>query len=325
MPERTDIKPLSDEEETLKRRAMGTKPPQASPEDHHRNLLWRENVGRFSRWRRLLDSCERWPRTVCSNCTRCRSNRPLRTIECGHCNVGDSWLRQMRSVSALVVQQNKASPAVVRGTPAPGRSAQEDEVRALSSTLGRLMVRVKDVSTRDDSERTGSAPESLQAIVEQVASALIHRLAPSFRPLARIVCPSDEAEQAIVHAVVAAAAARGIPVEVIDVRPAPAARLDDVTARLVTSVDESADGESVPTLLILLGFDVFGDDAHDGPTYPFRSRFQFDKQFLWLFVGQETSRMRFLFGSHQRPLYRAAGDITPEDWRATQQHGQLSI
>lgn len=184
------------------------------------------------------------------------------------------------------------------------------------------MVRAKDVSAREDSERTGPAPESLQAIAEQVASAFIHRLAPSFRPPARIVCPSDEAEQAIVDAV---AAARGIPAEVIDVRPAPAARLDAVTARLVTSVDESADSESVPTLLIILGFDVFGDDAHDGPTYPFRSRFQFDKQFLWLFVGREASRMRFLFGGHQRPLYRAAGDITPEDWRATQQHGRPSI
>ena len=183
------------------------------------------------------------------------------------------------------------------------------------------MVRAKDVSTREDSERTGTAPESLQAIAEQVASVFIHRLAPSFRPPARLVCPSDEAEQVIVDAM----AARGIPVEVIDVRPAPAARLDAVTARLVTSVDESSDSESVPTLLILLGFDVFGDDAHDGPTYPFRSRFQFDKQFLWLFVGREASRMRFLFGSHQRPLYRAAGDITPEDWRATQQHGRPSM
>jgi len=187
------------------------------------------------------------------------------------------------------------------------------------------MVRATDVSTREDSERTGPEPESLQAIAEQVASAFIHRLAPSFRPPARIVCPSGEAEQAIVDAVAAAAAARGIPVEVIDVRSAPAERLDAVTARLVTSLDESADSESVPTLLILCGFDVFGDDAHDGPTYPFRSRFQFDKQFLWLFVGREASRMRFLFGSHQRPLYRAAGDITPEYWRATELHGRPSI
>ena len=36
---------------------------------------------------------------------------------------------------------------------------------------------------------------------------------------------------------------------------------------------------------------------------------------LWLFIGRDASRMRFLFGSYRRPLYQAAGDITPEDWR----------
>jgi len=70
----------------------------------------------------------------------------------------------------------------------------------------------------------------------------------------------------------------------------------------------------MPTLLILRGFDVFGDDAHEGPTYPFRSQFQFDRKFLWLFIGRDVSRMRFLFGSYRRPLYQAAGDITPKDW-----------
>ena len=59
----------------------------------------------------------------------------------------------------------------------------------------------------------------------------------------------------------------------------------------------------------------FGDDTHEGPTYPFRSQFQFDQKFLWLFIGRDASRMRFLFGSYRRPLYQAAGDITPEDWR----------
>lgn len=168
------------------------------------------------------------------------------------------------------------------------------------------------------SEQEESIPTvdvALQAIATQVASGFIHRLAPAFRPPARLVCPSDEAEQALVEAVTQAAITRGIPVEVIDVRPAPTERLDAVTARLGASGSETTDNDSVPTLLILCGFDVFGDNIHDGPTYPFRSEFQFDEKFLWLFVGRDASRMWFLFGNHQRPLYHAADEITPEDWR----------
>ena len=188
------------------------------------------------------------------------------------------------------------------------------------------MAEASDMNKREDLARTGTEPRSPQAIAEQVASAFIHRLAPAFRPPARLVCPSDEAELAVMEAVTAAASTRGITVEVIDVRPAPAERLDAITARLAASIDEyqSAASESVPTLLILRGFDVFGDYTHEGPTYPFRSRFQFDKQFLWLFVGRDASRMRFLFGSHQRPLYRAAGDITPEDWQESKFDGRSS-
>lgn len=187
------------------------------------------------------------------------------------------------------------------------------------------MAKVSDLGNRKHPTRTGTEPGSLAAIAKQVAGMFIHHLTPVLGSPASIVCPSDEAEQAVVGAVSAAAASQGIPVEVIDVRSPPAERLDAVTARLVASVDESVDSESVPKLLILCGFDVFGDDAHDGPTYPFRSRFQFDKQFRWLFVGRDASRMRFLFGSHQRPLYHAAGDITPKIWRATEPHGRPSI
>jgi hypothetical protein len=158
---------------------------------------------------------------------------------------------------------------------------------------------------------------TLEATAEQVASGFIHHLAPAFRTPARLVCPSDEAEQAIVKAVIRAAAAQKIPDEVINLRPAPAERLDAVTARLdgwrSGSVVHKPD--TMPTLLILLGFDVFGDDKRQAPTYPFRSRFQFDRKFLWLLVGRDVSRMRFLFGSSRRPLYQAASDITPEDWK----------
>lgn len=103
------------------------------------------------------------------------------------------------------------------------------------------------------SEQVESIPTvdvTLQAIATQVAGDFIHRLAPAFRPPARLVCPSDEAEQAILEAVTQAAIARGILVEVIDVRPAPAERLDAVTARLGTWGSETDDSDSVPTLLI---------------------------------------------------------------------------
>lgn len=168
--------------------------------------------------------------------------------------------------------------------------------------------------------RTAAGTRTLEAIAGQVASVFIHPLVPAFRPPAHLVCPSDEAEQ-VVDTVTRAAVARGIPVDVIDLRPGPAERLDAVTARLGGWQGESLDHEpdTMPTLLILRAFDVFGDVAHEAPTYPFRSEFQFDRKFLWLFVGGDASRMRFLFGSYRRPLYQAAGDITPDDWRPARQ------
>ncbi len=171
-----------------------------------------------------------------------------------------------------------------------------------------------------DGARAAAGVRTVEVIAAQFASSFLHPLAPAFRPPARLVCPSDEAEQAVVDAVTQAAAARGIPVDVIDLRPAPAERLDAVTARL--DGRESCAADSLPTLLILCGFDIFGDDTHDAPTYPFRSEFQFDRKFLWLFIGREASRMRFLFGSYRRPLYQAASDITPEDWRPGKHHDQ---
>ena len=162
---------------------------------------------------------------------------------------------------------------------------------------------------------------TLQAVAEQIAVDFIHRLAPAFRPPARLVCPSDEAEQAVVDAVTHAAAARRIRVDVIDVRPAPAERLDAITARLKTTESETTENGPMPVLLMFLGFDVFGDETRDAPTYPFRSIFQFDRKFLWLFIGRDPVRMRFLFGNDRRPLYLAAVDITPRDWQSTHRHG----
>ena len=174
----------------------------------------------------------------------------------------------------------------------------------------------------EDGGGTSAGARTPEAIAVQVAGSFIHHLVPAFRPPARLVCPSDEAEQAVVDAVTQAAAARAIPVEVIDVRPAPAERLDAVTARLDGWRRGAVDREPGPTLLILRGFDIFGDDTRDAPTYPFRSEFQFDRKFLWLFIGRDAARMRFLFGSYRRPLYLAASDITPEAWQPGKRHDQ---
>lgn len=173
------------------------------------------------------------------------------------------------------------------------------------------------MNDHQDTVRATTATSLLRATAEELAGGFIHRLAPSFRPPGRLVCPSNEAEQAVVNAVTKLAAARGIPAEVIDLRPAPVERLNAVTERL-EGWESSATNvglDPTPTLLILCGFDVFGDDALDGPTYPFRAKFQFDRKFRWLFIGRDASRMRFLFGSQERPLYLAAGDITPENWQ----------
>jgi hypothetical protein len=162
------------------------------------------------------------------------------------------------------------------------------------------------------------APEDdLAQVAAAVAQGFIHHLAPAFRPPTRLVCPSDRAEQALVDAVIEAATARGLPAEVIDLRPAPAERLAAVTARLDGWAGRpSHEGAPTgPTMLILRGFDVFGDDDHDAPTYLFRSEFQFDRKFLWLFIGRDWRRMWWLFGSYRRPLYQAAADITPPAWR----------
>ena len=167
----------------------------------------------------------------------------------------------------------------------------------------------------------------LAEIATTVAQGFVHHLAPAFRPPARLICPSDAAEQAVIEAVIQVATARGIPCEVIDLRPAPAERLAAVTARLDGwDGDSSQDAsQTMPAVLILRGFDVFGDDAHDAPTYPFRSQFQFDRKFLWLFIGRDWRRMQWLFGSCRRPLYHAAGDITPAEWRAPEQHAASAL
>lgn len=164
------------------------------------------------------------------------------------------------------------------------------------------------MSRHEDCGGAEAGTRTLAAIAAQVASGFLHHLAPSFRPPARLVCPSDEAEQAVIDAVTQAAAARGIPVDVIDLRPAPTERLDAVTARLDEWRSGAAnnDADAMPTLLILRGFDVFGDDAHDAPTYPFRSEFQFDQKFLLLNANQLGSDRQTFWAAAPNELDTAA-------------------
>lgn len=131
----------------------------------------------------------------------------------------------------------------------------------------------------------------------------------------QILCPSEAAESAVIRSLSAGAERAGIAVEVVDLRPEPAARLADVTERMSDWNSSNVDSGSKPSLLILRDFDVFGDKEHEAPTYPFRARLQFDELFRWVFLGRNPHRMHFLFGSYERPLYRASDDITPSAWR----------
>ncbi|MEN1925042.1 hypothetical protein [Luteimonas qiangzhengi] len=166
-----------------------------------------------------------------------------------------------------------------------------------------------------DASKTEVGEDAMAVVVAQA-----HEVARGFTTLwmpSQVVCPSEIAEEAVVRALSTAALQRDVPFETIDLRPAPAERLEAVTARLAgwRGRPETRDPTFVRSLLILRGFDVFGDEQHEEPTYPFRSNFQFDEEFRWVFLGRNDERMRFLFSSYERPLYLAAMDITPEAWR----------
>ena len=163
----------------------------------------------------------------------------------------------------------------------------------------------------------GDDAPSIQELAEQVASEFVHRLFPSLRSPAYLACPDDKSAERCRAAIAAAAKKRKVKTELVDLRPAPAARLDSITARLRDIDDRTNDRKHPwPTLLILDGFDLLEGSKNDSPTFPFRSRFQFDREHLWLFMGRDLKRLRKMFGDHRLPLYLAASNITPEPWRA---------
>ena len=161
-----------------------------------------------------------------------------------------------------------------------------------------------------------SLPPETDALIEQVAGEFVHRLFPSFRMPAFLACPDAACTQAVLAAIEQAAAAKGVATEVVDLRSAPAERLARVTARL-GGFHGRPDGQEVPAVRVLAldGFDLLEGENNDAAIYPFRSQFQFDEDYRWLFLGRNWQRLRRLFGSYRLPLYHAASDLTPESWR----------
>jgi len=163
---------------------------------------------------------------------------------------------------------------------------------------------------------TDNRPPNAQDLAEQVATAFVHRLFPSLRSPAFLACPDDECADICRTAITAAAKRKRVKTEVVDLRPDPATRLNQVTARLRDINDRTNDDKHPwPTLLILDGFDSLEGRKRDAPTFPFRSRFQFDREHAWLFMGRDWQRLRRMFGDRRLSLYQAASNITPEPWR----------
>lgn len=137
---------------------------------------------------------------------------------------------------------------------------------------------------------------NLQVLADQVAATFVHRLFPSWRSHAYLACPDESSSEMCRAALTAAAKKKRVKTEIVDLRPNPAARLSQVTARLCDIDDCTDSGQQPrPTLLILGGFDLLEGRKNDAPTYPFRSRFQFDHEHLWLFVGRDWKRLQRIF------------------------------
>ena len=166
------------------------------------------------------------------------------------------------------------------------------------------------MSSRSDQQ------SNLEAVANQVTETFVHRLFPSYRDPSFLACPNDEIATITLDAITRAAKSKGVTSEIIDLRPAPADLLNGVTARL-HDLDASRHGVAphCRRLLVLEGFDRLEGRNHDEPTYPFRSKFQFDARYLWLFVGRDWRRLSRMFHDRRLPLYHAASDITPEPWR----------
>lgn len=96
-----------------------------------------------------------------------------------------------------------------------------------------------------------------EAIAQQVTAEFVHRLYPSFCAPAYLACPDEEGSQAVLKGIQMASIEKGVPVELVDLSPAPGERLDEITARLSGSPERRTSGKKPPVrLLTLEGFDL---------------------------------------------------------------------
>lgn len=98
-------------------------------------------------------------------------------------------------------------------------------------------------------------------LIQQIVDKFVHRLFPSFVEPGFVACPDKHLPE-LLAALTRAVAAQGVTTEVIDLRPAPAERLDDVTERIYASNQRPADPASSPCLLVLVGFDLLEGQNH---------------------------------------------------------------
>lgn len=156
--------------------------------------------------------------------------------------------------------------------------------------------------------------QTAEKLIEQVLGKFVHQLFPSLVHPGFLGCPT-ECWGTFLRSLEKAVTERGVEMEVVDLRPAPAEALNEVTARITASNRRRGEPLTHRTLLVLLGFDLLEGHEREGPIYPFRSEFQFDERHIWLFMGQDRSRLARLFHNRKLPLYLAAQDLTPPEWR----------
>lgn len=105
--------------------------------------------------------------------------------------------------------------------------------------------------------------------------------------------------------------------EVVDLRPDPAERLNQVTERLLPAgarLGTSAKAQKLAAM-VLVGFDRLEGEENFTVTAAFRTRFQHDLAHRWVFLGEDRARLSRMFQSYAEPLYGASMDVTPLAWR----------
>lgn len=106
--------------------------------------------------------------------------------------------------------------------------------------------------------------------------------------------------------------------EVVDLRPDPAALLNQVTERMLppgARPGTSANVQKSAVAMVLVGFDRLEGEENFTITAAFRTRFQHDLGHRWVFLGEDRPRLSRIFQSYAEPLYGASMDVTPIAWR----------